>query len=149
MEEKAGLQIHAQKLAEEALYAKQLAAAAAVELKNLAEEVTKLSFQNAKLQNDLTAAQDLAYTRVLTKPAVSGNVFKVWFEYFKVYVNVYAMRSCTVSNICTSSLLRATKRVARKNGKRSWLRSSSCGQGKHGGATPVEVGRSKAEGGRA
>lgn len=71
MEEKAGLQIHAQKLAEEALYAKQLAAAAAVELKNLAEEVTKLSFQNAKMQNDLTAAQDLAYTRALTKPAVS------------------------------------------------------------------------------
>lgn len=71
MEEKGGLQIHAQKLAEEASYAKQLASAAAVELKNLAEEVTKLSFQNAKLQKDLTSAQELAYTRVLAKPAVT------------------------------------------------------------------------------
>ncbi|KAI5068078.1 hypothetical protein GOP47_0016423 [Adiantum capillus-veneris] len=71
MEEKAGLQIHAQKLTDEAVYARQLASAAAVELRNLAEEVTKLSYQNAKLQKGLTAVQDLACTRVLTKPAVS------------------------------------------------------------------------------
>ncbi|MCO5569176.1 hypothetical protein L7F22_022886 [Adiantum nelumboides] len=71
MEEKAGLQIHAQKLTEEAVYARQLASAAAVELRNLAEEVTKLSYLNAKLQQDLTAAQGLACTRFLSKPAVS------------------------------------------------------------------------------
>ncbi|KAK1311328.1 Kinesin-like protein NACK2 [Acorus calamus] len=58
IEEKEGLVIHSQKLAEEALYAKELAAAAAVELKNLAEEVTKLSFQNAKLTGDLAAAKE-------------------------------------------------------------------------------------------
>ncbi|KAG1369928.1 hypothetical protein COCNU_15G002940 [Cocos nucifera] len=57
-EEKDGLEIHSQKLAEEALYAKELAAAAAVELRNLAEEVTKLSYQNAKLTGDLAAAKD-------------------------------------------------------------------------------------------
>ncbi|KAK1288900.1 Kinesin-like protein NACK2 [Acorus calamus] len=58
IEEKEGLVIHSQKLAEEASYAKELAAAAAVELKNLAEEVTKLSFQNAKLTGDLAAAKE-------------------------------------------------------------------------------------------
>ncbi|KAG5601212.1 hypothetical protein H5410_032582 [Solanum commersonii] len=49
IEEKEALEIHDQKLAEEASYAKELAAAAAVELRNLAEEVTKLSYANAKL----------------------------------------------------------------------------------------------------
>ncbi|XP_055829962.1 kinesin-like protein KIN-7C, mitochondrial isoform X2 [Solanum dulcamara] len=49
IEEKEALEIHHQKLAEEASYAKELAAAAAVELRNLAEEVTKLSYLNAKL----------------------------------------------------------------------------------------------------
>lgn len=48
-EERDGLQIQSQKLAEEASYAKELASAAAVELRNLAEEVTKLSYQNVKL----------------------------------------------------------------------------------------------------
>ncbi|XP_020250523.1 kinesin-like protein KIN-7E, chloroplastic, partial [Asparagus officinalis] len=57
-EEKDGLEIHSQKLAEEASYAKELAAAAAVELRNLAEEVTKLSYQNAKLTGDLAASKD-------------------------------------------------------------------------------------------
>ncbi|XP_059631794.1 kinesin-like protein KIN-7E, chloroplastic [Cornus florida] len=57
-EEKDGLEIHSQKLAEEASYAKELAAAAAVELRNLAEEVTKLSYQNAKLTADLSAAKE-------------------------------------------------------------------------------------------
>lgn len=60
IEEKDGLEIHSQKLAEEASYAKELAAAAAAELKNLAEEVTKLSYQNAKLTGDLAAAKELA-----------------------------------------------------------------------------------------
>ncbi|CAK9175542.1 unnamed protein product [Ilex paraguariensis] len=41
-----------QKLAEEASYAKELASAAAFELKNLASEVTKLSLQSAKLQKN-------------------------------------------------------------------------------------------------
>ncbi|XP_047270920.1 kinesin-like protein KIN-7C, mitochondrial isoform X1 [Capsicum annuum] len=49
IEEKAALEIHHQKLAEEASYAKELAAEAAVELRNLAEEVTKLSYLNARL----------------------------------------------------------------------------------------------------
>lgn len=63
VEEKDGLEIHSQKLAEEASYAKELAAAAAVELKNLAEEVTRLSYQNAKLIGDLAVAKDLAFSR--------------------------------------------------------------------------------------
>lgn len=57
-EEKDGLEIHSQKLAEESYYAKELAAAAAVELKNLAEEVTRLSYENAKLVADLTAVKE-------------------------------------------------------------------------------------------
>ncbi|KAL2241852.1 UNVERIFIED_CONTAM: Kinesin-like protein KIN-7E, chloroplastic, partial [Sesamum indicum] len=59
IEEKDGLEIHCQKQTEEACYAKELAAAAAVELRNLAEEVTKLSYQNAKLTADLAAARDV------------------------------------------------------------------------------------------
>ncbi|XP_062225681.1 kinesin-like protein KIN-7E, chloroplastic isoform X2 [Phragmites australis] len=54
--EKDGLEMHSQKLAEEASYAKELAAAAAVELKKLAEEVTRLSYENAKLNADLAAS---------------------------------------------------------------------------------------------
>ncbi|XAR62822.1 Plus-end-directed kinesin ATPase [Bertholletia excelsa] len=57
-EEKDGLEIHSKKLNEEASYAKELAAAAAVELQNLAEEVTKLTYQNAKLSADLAAAKE-------------------------------------------------------------------------------------------
>lgn len=56
-DEKGGLQIQSQKLAEEASYAKELASAAAMELRNLAQEVTKLSFQNSKLANELSLAQ--------------------------------------------------------------------------------------------
>lgn len=62
-EEKDGLEIHSQKLAEEASYAKELAAAAAVELRNLAEEVTKLSYQNAKLTGELAALKELSIGR--------------------------------------------------------------------------------------
>lgn len=58
IEEKDGLVIQSQKLAEEGSYAKELAAAAAVELQNLAEEVTKLSYENAKLTADLAAAKE-------------------------------------------------------------------------------------------
>ncbi|XP_020536879.1 kinesin-like protein KIN-7C, mitochondrial isoform X2 [Jatropha curcas] len=58
IEEKDGLEIRSQKLAEEATYAKELASAAAVELRNLAEEVTKLSYENAKLTDDLAGAKD-------------------------------------------------------------------------------------------
>ncbi|KAL1208185.1 Kinesin-like protein KIN-7M [Cardamine amara subsp. amara] len=60
VEEKSGLRVQNQKLAEEASYAKELASAAAIELKNLADGVTKLSLQNAKLEKDLVAARDLA-----------------------------------------------------------------------------------------
>ncbi|XP_068647042.1 kinesin-like protein KIN-7E, chloroplastic [Aristolochia californica] len=63
IEEKDGLQIHSLKLAEEASYAKELAAAAAVELNNLAGEVTKLSYQNAKLTGDLAAAKERASSK--------------------------------------------------------------------------------------
>ncbi|XP_048227360.1 kinesin-like protein KIN-7C, mitochondrial isoform X2 [Ricinus communis] len=59
IEEKNGLEIQCQKLAEEATYAKELAAAAAVELRNLAEEVTKLSYENAKLTDDLDAVNEV------------------------------------------------------------------------------------------
>ncbi|KAI3695489.1 hypothetical protein L1987_78486 [Smallanthus sonchifolius] len=56
-EENSGLSVQNQKLCEEASYAKELASAAAVELKNLATEVTKLSLQNAKLEKELAAAR--------------------------------------------------------------------------------------------
>lgn len=58
VEKKGGLEIQSQKLAEEASYAKELAAAAAVELRNLAEEVTKLTYENAELSGDLEAAKE-------------------------------------------------------------------------------------------
>lgn len=61
VEEKDGLRIRNEKLAEESAYAKELASQAAIELKNLAEEVTKLSFQNSKLQNDLIQAQEVTF----------------------------------------------------------------------------------------
>ncbi|KAK8948905.1 hypothetical protein KSP39_PZI005976 [Platanthera zijinensis] len=54
-EEKKFLQIHCQELIEEASYARELAAAAAEELKNITEEITKLSYENSKLTDGLTA----------------------------------------------------------------------------------------------
>lgn len=57
-EEISGLHVQNQKLADEASYAKELASAAAVELKNLAAEVTKLSLQNAKLEKELLSARE-------------------------------------------------------------------------------------------
>ncbi|KAI3702542.1 hypothetical protein L6452_28283 [Arctium lappa] len=63
LEENSGLCVQNQKLSEEASYAKELASAAAVELKNLAGEVTKLSLENAKLEKELVAACDLANTK--------------------------------------------------------------------------------------
>ncbi|OWM85107.1 hypothetical protein CDL15_Pgr027894 [Punica granatum] len=57
MEQKDGLEIQVQKLAEEASYAKELASAAAIELRNLAEEVTRLTYENAKLTGNLAAAK--------------------------------------------------------------------------------------------
>lgn len=57
-EDKDGLEIQTRKLAEEASYAEELAGAAAVELRNLAQEVTKLSYENAKLTGDLAAARE-------------------------------------------------------------------------------------------
>ncbi|KAG8655896.1 kinesin-like protein KIN-7D, mitochondrial isoform X3 [Manihot esculenta] len=66
-EENSGLRVQNQKLAEEASYAKELASAAAVELKNLAGEVTKLSLQNAKLEKELLAARESLHSRVGTQ----------------------------------------------------------------------------------
>lgn len=60
LEENSGLHVQNQKLAEEASYAKELASAAAVELKNLAGEVTKLSLQNSKLEKEMQAARELS-----------------------------------------------------------------------------------------
>ncbi|XP_022947588.1 kinesin-like protein KIN-7D, mitochondrial isoform X1 [Cucurbita maxima] len=62
-EENSGLRVRNQKLDEEASYAKELASAAAVELKNLASEVTKLSLQNAKLEKDLSSAREMVHSR--------------------------------------------------------------------------------------
>ncbi|CAN6304588.1 unnamed protein product [Urochloa humidicola] len=55
---------HNHKLSEEAAYAKELASSAAVELKNLADEVTKLSVLNAKQAKELLVAQEMAHSRV-------------------------------------------------------------------------------------
>ncbi|KAK9677816.1 hypothetical protein RND81_11G169300 [Saponaria officinalis] len=63
VEENSGLRVQKQKLSEEASYAKELASAAAVELKNLAAEVTKLSLHNAKLEKELQAAHEFARSR--------------------------------------------------------------------------------------
>ncbi|KAM1763685.1 hypothetical protein ACFX14_003012 [Malus domestica] len=71
-EESSGLHVQNQKLAEEASYAKELASAAAVELKNLAGEVTKLSLQNAKLEKELLAARELANSRSSAMQPVNG-----------------------------------------------------------------------------
>lgn len=61
-----------QKLSEEASYAKELASAAAVELKNLAGEVTKLSLQNVKLEKELLGARDLMNSRGSSLQAGNG-----------------------------------------------------------------------------
>ncbi|RZB79447.1 kinesin-like protein KIN-7D, mitochondrial isoform X3 [Glycine soja] len=71
-EENSGLHVQNQKLSEEASYAKELASAAAVELKNLAGEVTKLSLQNAKLEKELVAARDQANARNGVVQTVNG-----------------------------------------------------------------------------
>ncbi|GMH18164.1 hypothetical protein Nepgr_020005 [Nepenthes gracilis] len=62
LEENSGFRVQNQKLSEEAGYAKELASAAAVELKILAGEVTKLSLHNAKLEKELQVARDLAHS---------------------------------------------------------------------------------------
>ncbi|MCH92724.1 kinesin-related protein 11-like, partial [Trifolium medium] len=66
-EENSGLRVQNQKLSEEASYAKELASAAAVELKNLAGEVTKLSLQNAKLEKELMTVRDHANSRAVVQ----------------------------------------------------------------------------------
>ncbi|XP_011037184.1 PREDICTED: kinesin-related protein 4-like isoform X3 [Populus euphratica] len=71
-EENSGLRVQNQKLSEEASYAKELASAAAVELKNLAGEVTKLSLQNAKLEKELLAARESAHSRGAGMQSVNG-----------------------------------------------------------------------------
>ncbi|KAM1790420.1 hypothetical protein ACFX12_034486 [Malus domestica] len=71
-EERSGLHVQNKKLAEEASYAKELASAAAVELKNLAGEVTKLSLQNAKLEKELLAARELVNSKSSSMQPVNG-----------------------------------------------------------------------------
>lgn len=72
-EENSGLRVQNQKLSEEACYAKELASAAATELKNLAGEVTKLSLQNAKLEKELeTAHNRITYLQGLNRKHCDG-----------------------------------------------------------------------------
>ncbi|KAK1369516.1 kinesin-like protein KIN-7D, mitochondrial [Heracleum sosnowskyi] len=71
-EENSGLRVQNQKLSEEASYAKELASAAAVELKNLAGEVTKLSLLNTKLEKELLGARDLLNSRGSSLQAGNG-----------------------------------------------------------------------------
>ncbi|XP_074338088.1 kinesin-like protein KIN-7D, mitochondrial isoform X2 [Apium graveolens] len=71
-EENSGLRVQNQKLSEEASYAKELASAAAVELKNLAGEVTKISLLNAKLEKELLVARDLINSRGSSLQAGNG-----------------------------------------------------------------------------
>ncbi|KAI9182153.1 hypothetical protein LWI28_022606 [Acer negundo] len=71
-EDNSGLRVQNQKLSEEASYAKELASAAAVELKNLAGEVTKLSLQNTKLEKELLAARELTHSRGSALQTVNG-----------------------------------------------------------------------------
>ncbi|KAK4437724.1 Kinesin-like protein KIN-7D, mitochondrial [Sesamum alatum] len=73
LEENSGLRVQNQKLSEEASYAKELASAAAVELKNLAGEVTKLSLQNAKLEKEVLAARELSSRSSSTRASNGGN----------------------------------------------------------------------------
>ncbi|GJS46564.1 kinesin-like protein KIN-7C, mitochondrial [Tanacetum coccineum] len=56
--EKDGLMTSTQKLVDEVSYAKELVAAATNVLRNLAAEVTKLSYQNAKLNVELVAVKE-------------------------------------------------------------------------------------------
>ncbi|KAK4801578.1 hypothetical protein SAY86_022065 [Trapa natans] len=56
-EQKDGLEIQVKKLTEEALYAKEVTNAAALELQDLAKEVTKLSYENSRLKGDLAEAR--------------------------------------------------------------------------------------------
>ncbi|VFQ65848.1 unnamed protein product [Cuscuta campestris] len=58
VEENTRLRVQNQKLSEEASYARELASAAAVELKSIAAEVTKLSLQKAKVDKELSAARE-------------------------------------------------------------------------------------------
>ncbi|KAI3809808.1 hypothetical protein L1987_19408 [Smallanthus sonchifolius] len=74
LEENSGLSVQNQKLSEEASYAKELASAAAVELKNLAGEITKLSLQNAKLEKELAAARGGNRSKPGRNGRVSGRV---------------------------------------------------------------------------
>ncbi|XP_027775280.1 kinesin-like protein KIN-7D, mitochondrial isoform X2 [Solanum pennellii] len=72
VEESSGLRVQNQKLFEETSYAKELASAAAVELKNLAGEVTSLSIQNTKLEKELLAARQALNS--MSTIAHTGNV---------------------------------------------------------------------------
>ncbi|XP_011628945.1 kinesin-like protein KIN-7D, mitochondrial isoform X1 [Amborella trichopoda] len=74
LDENNNLHVQNQKLADDASYAKELASAAAVELKNLADEVTKLSLQNEKQAKELSAAQEISYSRGVHKQSGNGGI---------------------------------------------------------------------------
>ncbi|KAK9691027.1 hypothetical protein RND81_09G171400 [Saponaria officinalis] len=76
VEENSGLRVQKQKLSEEASYAKELASAAAVELKTLAAEVTNLSLLNMKLEKELQAAHEFAHSRGSQTAIVNRNGLK-------------------------------------------------------------------------
>lgn len=69
VEAKEQLELRNQKLAEESMYAKGLASAAAVELKALSEEVAKLMNHNEKLAAELATTQKSSSTQ--RKPSVA------------------------------------------------------------------------------
>ncbi|XP_077231157.1 kinesin-like protein KIN-7D, mitochondrial isoform X2 [Tasmannia lanceolata] len=76
IEENSGLRAQNQNSAEDASYAKELASAAAIELKNLASEVTKLSLQNARQAKELLIAKDMAYSRGSNVQNDGGGIHK-------------------------------------------------------------------------
>ncbi|MCO5577737.1 hypothetical protein L7F22_031569 [Adiantum nelumboides] len=61
--ERDAIEAQSLRVSEEASFARELASAAALELKNLTEEVEKLSCQNKKLAAELTCAHELAYAK--------------------------------------------------------------------------------------
>ncbi|XP_073389488.1 kinesin-like protein KIN-7C, mitochondrial [Physcomitrium patens] len=101
-EEKDSLHIRNEKLTEESAYAKELASQAAVELKNLAEEVTKLSFQNSKLQNDLLQAEEATFQNA----KLQAELVKVQGELKKSEETAFALASMkSPSNIGRSKVM--------------------------------------------
>jgi centromeric protein E len=107
-EEKAGLYRQTERLAQESAYAKELAAQAAVELKNLAQELTKLSFLNTKLQNDLMQAQQVTFQNA----KLQNELAKLQNELTKAQDQAFARTA-----LKPASLVGRTKQIAGSDGQ--------------------------------